>query len=125
MTERKRTEDRVRSALLELEAPEEPMAEERARQVVEAAFEGHVPSPSPSRAPRRAAIAVLVAAAIGGFALTPAGADVREWIAETIEPGEEGAEPRLTSLPTPGSVLVEAPTGAWTIREDGSVELPA
>ena len=52
MTERKRTEERVRSALLELEAPDEPMAEERARQVVEAAFDGHVPSPSPlPRAP--------------------------------------------------------------------------
>ncbi len=35
-------------------------------------------------------------------------------------PGEENAEPRLTSLPTPGSVLVEAPSGAWIIREDGS-----
>ena len=46
MTERKRTEERVRSALLELEAPDEPMAEERARQVVEAAFDGHVPSRS-------------------------------------------------------------------------------
>ena len=52
MTERKRTEERVRSALLELEAPDEPMAEERGRQVVEAAFDGHVPSPAPlPRAP--------------------------------------------------------------------------
>jgi hypothetical protein len=121
MTEPKRTEERVRSALLELEAPDEPMAEERARQVVEAAFDGHVPAAPPSRTPRRAAIAVLAAAAIAGFALTPAGAEVRDWIAETIDSaGEENAEPRLTSLPTPGSVLVDAPSGAWVIREDGS-----
>ncbi len=44
MTERKRTEERVRSALLELEAPDEQIAEERARQVVEAAFDGHEPA---------------------------------------------------------------------------------
>ncbi len=63
--------------------------------------------PPRSRTPLRAGIAVLAAAAIAGFALTPAGADVREWIADTIDSaGEEDAEPRLTSLPTPGSVLV-------------------
>jgi hypothetical protein len=120
MTERRRTEERVRSALRELEAPDERMAEERARHVVKTAFDGYEPAAPPSRAPRRAAIAVLAAAAVAGFFLTPAGADVREWIAETIEPGEEDAEPKLTSLPTPGSVLVEAPSGAWTIREDGA-----
>jgi hypothetical protein len=121
MTERRRTEERVRSALLELEAPDETMAEERARQVVEAAYDGHLPSARRSRTPLRAGIAVLAAVVIAGFALTPAGADVREWIADTIDsPGEEDAEPRLTSLPTPGSVLVDAPNGAWIIREDGS-----
>ena len=120
MTERRRTEQRVRSALQELEAPDEPMAAERARQVVEAAFDEHTPAPPRSPVPRRAAIAVLAAAALAGFALTPAGADVREWIADTIEPGEENAEPKLGSLPTPASVLVESPSGAWVIREDGS-----
>ncbi|MDX6585884.1 MAG: hypothetical protein QOI31_357 [Solirubrobacterales bacterium] len=121
MTDRKRTDERVRSALLELEAPDEPSAEERARQVVDAAFDGHTPAQTRSRMPLRAGIAVVTAAAIAGFALTPAGADVREWIADTIDSaGEEDAEPRLTSLPTPGSVLVDAPSGAWVIREDGS-----
>lgn len=120
MTERRRTEQRVRSALQELEAPEERMAAERARQVVEAAFDEHSPVPARSPVPRRTGLVVLAAAALAGFALTPAGADVREWIADTIEPGEENAEPKLTSLPASGSVLVESPSGAWILREDGS-----
>jgi len=120
VTERKRTEDRVRSALRDLEAPDEHLAEERGRQVVEAAFESRTPVPPRSRTPLRAGVALLAGAAIAVLALTPAGADVREWIADTIEVGEEDPEPRLTSLPTPGSVLVEAPSGAWVIREDGS-----
>ena len=121
MTERRRTEERVGSALRELEAPDERLAEERGRQVVEAAFEAHEPAAPRPRTAIRAAVALLAGAALAGLALTPAGADVREWIADTIESsGEEDAQPRLTSLPTPGSVLVDAPSGAWIIREDGS-----
>ena len=119
MTERKRTEEHVRSALRELEAPDEHTAEERGRQVVEAAFQERAPILPRSRVAMRSGLALLAGAAIAGLALTPAGADVREWIADQVE-GEEDAEPRLTSLPTPGSVLVEAPGGAWLIREDGS-----
>ena len=68
----------------------------------------------------RAGLALLAAAALAGLAMTPAGAEVREWIADRIDSGEENPEPRLTSLPTSGAVLVEAPSGAWVIREDGS-----
>jgi len=120
VTERKRTEERVRGALRELEAPDEHLAEERGRQVVQAAFQSRGPRVQRSRALFRAGMALLAGAAIAGLALTPAGADVREWIADKIESGEEDADPKLTSLPAPGSVLVEAPSGAWVIREDGS-----
>ena len=120
MSERKRNEARVRAALQELEAPEEQAAEERARRVVEAAFDGRVPSSERSRTALRAGAALVAAAGIAAFALTPAGADVREWIADRIDPGEEEAEPRLTSLPAPGELLVEAESGAWIVRDDGS-----
>ena len=120
MSERRRTEERVRTDLRKLEAPDEHLAEERARQVVEAAFDEYAPIPARSPVPRRAGLVVLAAAAIGAVALTPAGADVREWIADAIKPGEENAEPRISSLPEPGSVLVEATSGAWIVREDGS-----
>lgn len=120
MTEHRRNEQRVRAALQELEAPDEPMAAERARQVVEAAFNEHAPAPPRSPVPRRAGLAMLIAAAIVGFALTPAGADVREWIADTVDPGIERAETRLGSLPVGGSLLVESRDGVWTVSEDGS-----
>ena len=50
----------------------------------------------------------------------PPGADVREWIADAIDVGEEDARPVLGSLPAPGSVLVESREGAWVLHEDGS-----
>jgi hypothetical protein len=120
VAERRRTEGRVREAMRELQAPEEPQAEQRARQVVDAAFREREPSRARPRIALRIASAVAAVAAVAGFALTPAGADVREWIANAMDPGEKNAEPRLNSLPVPGSVLVDAPSGAWIIRDDGS-----
>jgi len=120
MSERKDAEARVKAALRDLEAPDEPMAEERGRQMLEAAFAERQPSERRTRVTVRAGLALLAVAAVAGLAMTPAGAEVREWIADRIESGEENPEPKLTSLPTPGAVLVEAPSGAWVIREDGS-----
>jgi len=120
MSERKDAETRVKTALRDLEAPDEPMAEERGRQMLEAAFAERQPSERRSRVTVRAGIAAVAVVAVAGLAMTPAGAEVREWIADRIDSGEEDPEPRLTSLPTPGAVLVEAPSGAWVIREDGS-----
>ena len=46
------------------------------------------------------------------IALTPAGAEVREWISDTIDDvGEPDAKPALTRLPAPGSLLVSAGAG--------------
>src|SRR5687767_13295284 len=120
MSERKDAEARVKAALRDLEAPDEPMAEERGRQMLAAAFAARQPAEGRSRMGVRIGLALLAVAAAAAFAMTPAGADVREWIADRIETGEADPEPRLTSLPTPGAVLVEAPSGAWIIREDGS-----
>jgi hypothetical protein len=121
MTERRRKEARVKEALCDLEAPDEALAEERGRQVVEAAFSGREPTAmGGSRVAARAAIALLASLAVAGFALTPAGAEVREWIVDRFEAGEENAEPKLASLPTAGDVLVEAPSGVWIARDDGS-----
>ncbi|MEJ7876498.1 MAG: hypothetical protein WKF62_07540 [Solirubrobacterales bacterium] len=109
--------------LRDAEAPDADSAEQRGRQVVSAAFAEREP-----RIPRRsiairAGLALVAGGAIAGFALTPAGADVRDWIADRVQLGEDDAEPKLSSLPAPGEVLVEAPGGAWVIREDGSKRL--
>jgi len=120
MSERKRTEERVKAALSELDAPDERMAEERGRQMLEAALAEREHTAQRSRVTLRAGLALIAAGTIAALAMTPAGAEVREWIADRIDSGEKNADPRLTSLPTAGAVLVEAPSGAWVIREDGS-----
>jgi hypothetical protein len=56
---------------------------------------------------------------VAALALTPAGADVRDWIADTIS-GEESAKPVLESLPAPGAVLTESRDGVWILQDDGS-----
>ena len=42
----------------------------------------------------------LTAAALAALVLSPAGAEVRDWISDTIDPGVRNAEPALTSLPS-------------------------
>lgn len=116
----RREERRAREALGQVEVPDEHRAEERGRQVVAAAFEERdVVSPG-RRTVLRVAISVAVAGLIAGFALTPAGAEVREWIEERMEIGEDDPKPELSSLPAPGALLVEARGGAWILRDDGS-----
>ncbi len=118
---RRRDDGRARDALAQIETPDEHRAEERARRVVAEAFATREAGPAPSRRIALRGAAVLAAAGlIAGLALTPAGADVREWIADRVKLGEEQAEPRIGSLPAPGNVLVEAPSGAWLVRDDGS-----
>jgi hypothetical protein len=116
-------EKRVRAALAEAGAPGEGQAEERGWLVVREAFAGRDAVPRPARPVPRGIIAGLAAALVAGFALSPAGAEVREWIADAIEVGEEDARPVLGSLPASGSVLVESPAGVWVVNDDGSRRL--
>ncbi|MDQ3759720.1 MAG: hypothetical protein M3331_07255 [Actinomycetota bacterium] len=110
--------------LRDAEAPDAERAEQRGRQVVSAAFAEREPqAPKKRSVAIRASLALVAGGVLTGFALTPAGADVRDWIADRVQLGEGDAEPRLSSLPAPGEVLVEAPGGAWVIREDGSKRL--
>jgi Tol biopolymer transport system component len=53
--------------------------------------------------------------------ISPAGADVREWVEDQV--GEEEAGPTLSSLPAPGRILVDSPEGPWIVQEDGSKRL--
>jgi PQQ-like domain/WD40-like Beta Propeller Repeat len=117
---RRREDERVRTALRDVPAPGEGQAEERGWAVVREAFEGREPVRQPIGLRARAAIAALVAAAVAVVALTPAGAEVREWIADAIEVGEEDARPGLGSLPAPGAILTESRDGVWILRADGS-----
>lgn len=117
---RRRDDDRLAEALRGAPVPGEIQAEDRAWTVVHEAFVEREPVAIGSRSRRRFGLA-LAGAAIGAtLALTPAGADVREWIANVISPGEEDARPLLGSLPTSGSLLVESGAGVWIQDDDGT-----
>jgi WD40 repeat protein len=112
----------LRKALLETPVPATREAEERAWDVVDAAYRRRVVTPARPLRPRLALAMAALLVLLAALALTPAGAKVRDWIRDAIEPGE-GARPALTSLPAPGRLLVESPRGPWIVQEDGSKRL--
>lgn len=75
--------------------------------------------------PRPVGRGLAVAAALVGAALliSPAGAEVREWVGDRFGADERHAAPALTSLPGGGSLLVEASTGSWVVGAGGSKRL--
>lgn len=117
---RRRDDEQVRAALRDIPAPGESRAEERGWAVVREAFTEREAVRPPRGVRARAGLAALVAGLVAVVALTPAGAEVREWIADAMEVGEEDARPVLGSLPAGGSVLVESNDGAWVLNDDGS-----
>ena len=75
-----------------------------------------------ARAPRPGpAKGAPAAVALGLIALvvSPAGASVRGWVADRVDPGVEHAEPALTALPGEGSLLVQSAAGPWVVHHDG------
>ena len=114
-------EDRLREALREVPVPAEEEARERARGLVRAAS-----PPSPTAPPRyRHRRAQQVALTLGLIAalVSPAGAAIRHWVRDAVEVGHEPSLPALTSLPAPGSLLVDSPRGSWVVRASGSKRL--
>jgi dipeptidyl aminopeptidase/acylaminoacyl peptidase len=101
-------EQRLREALLDARIPDEREARERGRRLVRAAY-----------------VAWQVAIAVGLIAalISPAGAAVRHWVRDAVESEHTPSLPGLTSLPAPGSLLVDSARGPWVVREDGSKRL--
>jgi hypothetical protein len=92
-------------------------AEERSWAVVNAAFAERQPVRRRRRAWRYAAIAVAIGA-VGAAAASSAG---RSLVHDAfVRGGDRHAEITLRSLPTPGSLLVNAPGGAWIVHADGT-----
>lgn len=113
----------IRERLHAERVPGEREARERSWEVVRAAFERreHLRTHPP-----RARLALALAAALlflAIAALTPAGAAVAEWIGDVVRPGQERAEPALTSLPAAGRLLVVSEQGPWVVQPDGSKRL--
>jgi hypothetical protein len=118
----KDAERRVREALRQMSVPEEGEAEARAWRVVEAAYADRAELHSPHRLRNRALqLALVLALAVA--VISPAGASVRHWVAESVDPGVKRARPALASLPSGGSLLVDSAKGSWVVAADGSKRL--
>lgn len=92
-------------------------AEERAWQVVRAAYEERTPSPR-ERKVWRPVVVLAAAAVVAGVVASPPGQAVLDSIREAV--GIERAQPALFSLPAPGPLLVESADGVWVVQADGS-----
>lgn len=101
-------------------APGEPEAQERAWEIVRAAYEQREPVAWPRRHTRPLLAGALVAAVVAA-ALSPPGRSVVHSLRKAV--GVEHAEPGLFSLPAPGQLLVTSREGAWLVRADGSRRL--
>jgi len=116
-------DERVGEMLRGAPLPGEEAAEERAWQVVDAAFERRPAAPARGFFRRRAgrpalAGAVALGAVIAAF--TPPGEAVGEWISDAVRPARAPSAPALTSLPAEGRLLVTAADGPWVVQRDGS-----
>ena len=108
--------------LRELRAPEEREAEERSWNVVRAAY-AERSAARPAHRTRRIALAAAAGAAVLAVGLSPAGAEVGDFVSDVTGIGEEDAKPELRSLPAAGQLLVESGEGVWVVRDDGSKRL--
>ena len=110
----------VRRALQRIQAPDELDAQRRAWPLVRAALDAREPIAWPQRNLRpllAAAVAVLILAA----AVSPPGRALVGSVRNAVGTSEQvKAQPALTSLPAPGLLLVNARTGPWLVRPDGS-----
>jgi hypothetical protein len=113
----------LRDALDDLRVGDEGAAEDRAWRVVAAAGVAGVDRPARRRRHRWRAAQVALVAALIALVVSPAGASVRHWVADRIEPGAPHAVPVLSSLPGHGSLLVDSARGPWVVHPDGSKRL--
>ena len=101
-------------------APHEREAEDRAWQIVSAAYAEREPVTWPRRHVRPLVAGALVAAVVAAV-LSPPGRSVVHSLRKAV--GVQRAEPALFSLPTTGQLLVTSSTGVWLVHQDGSKRL--
>lgn len=139
------SDERLRRALREIQIPEPDGAEERGRQLVEAAYaerestrgraftsitgkssaapRRHVNGGAGRRRLARSTLAVSLAALLAVLLLSPAGAAVRDWVDEAISNGAPDPEPTLARVPGGGKLLVQTGEGPVVVQPDGSRRL--
>lgn len=116
-------EKELRTLLQTTPAPDELEAQQRAWEVVRAAYDEREPVRWPRRH-TRPLLAFAVAVALVAAALSPPGRSfigtVRDAIGRERVVGVPSAKPGLVSLPAPGRVLVSSPQGPWIVQPHGS-----
>ncbi len=119
-------EERLREDLEKTVLPDEDGARQRAWELIAAAHRERGGTHARTGwLHRRLRLVAASAAILGGLGLvlTPAGADVRDWIGDVIDPGNGADERALTHLPAPGKILVRSGSELWTVENDGSRRL--
>jgi hypothetical protein len=116
----------VKRRLERVALPDEHGAEERAWQIVRAAYEEREPVAWPRRHARPLAFAALGVALVAA-AVTPPGQSVvntlRDAVGREKVAGVKNAHQELVRLPAPGRLLVQSPRGAWVVQPSGSRRL--
>jgi len=129
--------DPLREALREAPIQTPERAEERGLQVVEAAFAERMggdselrgamtPKTSERQSKRRLprlALALSLATPLAALLLSPAGADVRDWVGDAFTSSAPRPEPTLARIPGGGRLLVQSGEGPWVVQPDGSRRL--
>jgi len=116
-------ERRLQKALLATAPPDEIGAQRRAWRVTRTAFAEREATPWPIRHQRPIA-AAAVAVAVLAAALSPPGRAVLGGVREAVGTEKVVGVPQARSAPfsppTPGRVLVSAPSGVWSVAADGA-----
>jgi hypothetical protein len=110
---------KAKRALRQFRAPDEGGAEQRAWSVVQSAYLEREPVRGRARTRARLAVVPVLAVIAAGVVLSPAGATVGRLITKAL--GVRHPAPMLSSLPSPGRILLSGPGGTWTAAADGSI----
>lgn len=112
--------DDLRRALQRIQAPDELDAQRRAWPLVRAALDAREPVTWPRRNLRPLLVAAVAVAVLAAAVSSPGRALVGS-VRDAVTNDKVKAGPALTSLPAPGMLLVNAKSGPWLVRFDGSM----
>jgi WD40-like Beta Propeller Repeat len=116
----RRLEKRLRDDLHAARPPSAAEAERRAWEVVRAAHAERAEVGPRPRPVRRLALVALAASLAAVVALSPAGAQVGDWIGDVVSPAPDATPSTLGTLPADGRLLVVGPGGPWVVHDDGA-----
>ena len=109
----------IRRALQRIQAPDELDAQRRAWSLTRSAFEHREPL-SWQRRNRGPLLAAAAAAVLLVAVISPPGRALVGSVRDAVTDEKVTTSPALTSLPAPGTLLVNSKNGPWLVRSDGS-----